>query len=179
MARRQAVLRSRGRSRQRVEWGISKMSDAVSLAANSVNVQTSSTSLLLLLDQATAPTIVRLRGDIIVQATGTATHAVLVGVGVAIVSTRAATIGPTAVPRPVTESDFSWMWHKFIHLVVKASSDTVGSVATIVRVEIDSKAMRKVLSTEEELVMVTETDNGAGNAGILFMGSLRVLVKEV
>ena len=177
MARRRQAVAGRGyRKRQRVEWGISKNTSENTVGANSVNVQTASTSLLLLLDQMTSPTIVRTRGEILLLSVGADNTVCLVGMGYAIVSSVAASVGPSAVPAPIAESDYSWLWHTFVHLKQQAVSDVNGATVSVARIVIDSRAMRKVLSTEEEPVFVVETQ-GTGN--VSFMVSIRVLVKEV
>ena len=179
MARSRGGRVTRGaRRRQRVEWGVSLNTDYVTVPANSASVQTSSASLNTLIDTMTSPTVVRVRGEILIKAQGTAADEVLVAAGIAIVSQRASSAGVIAVPRPASEADFSWLWHKFAFLEVLSGTNNLASVIGAVRVEIDSRAMRKVLSTEEELVLVVETRNIAGAASIKFAANIRVLVKQ-
>ena len=178
MARRSTGRGHVGKKRQRVEWTLSVAPATFAVGANSSSVLTSSPSLTLAIDQMTSPTLIRTRGELYIQATGSDDQEVLVGAGVCVVSTRAADVGVTAIPRPISEGDYSWLWHKFIFLKVKGSTDTKGPVAAVIRVEVDSKAMRKVLSTEEEIAFAVETNNAAGTAGILWTASFRVLLKE-
>ncbi len=179
MARRRAVAH-RGRQRQRVEWTASIQDDLLGLAANSVSILGASAGMVTAVNGMTSPTLVRCRGELLVLAgaTGTAGDDVLVGAGLCIVSERASTAGAASVPRPLSDISFSWLWHTMFMLKLKTSADEFTPDANMMRVPIESKAMRKILSDEEELIFVIETDNGAGTASILFAAQLRALFKE-
>ena len=177
MANRRPMRASRPRSR--VEWSASFNNDFVALAANSVAVVTSSNALLAALSEMTSPTVVRIRGaGIVMVESGSNTDDIMVGQGIAVVSTKAAGVGVTAVPSPLTDVSFPWMWHRFTPLRFFTTSGAVSPDAGVDRFEIDVKAMRKILSDEEELIYVVETSNGAGTAAIVFANGIRVLIKQ-
>ena len=179
MARRPAGRRGVGRRRQRVEWSGGFASDMVSVNPNSLSAITSSLGLQNALDSMTSPTLVRVRGEILVATeSGAVGDDVLVGVGKAVVSRRAAIIGTSAMPRPITDLNFSWLWHGFAMLRVLTATDDLRASLSSVRFVVDSRAMRKILSDEEELVTCLETRNAAGSASIIWSPNERVLLKE-
>ena len=180
MARRPRGRAYVGRRRQRVEWSGGFASEMVGVGANSLSAITSSVGLQNALDSMTSPTLVRVRGEILVMHSGggSVNDDVLVGVGKAVVSRRAALIGITAMPRPITDLNFSWLWHGWAMLRQVLSTENMGAVVGAVRFTVDSRAMRKILSDEEELVTCLETRNAAGSAGVLWAPNERVLLKE-
>ena len=179
MARRPRGRAFVGRKRQRVEWSGGFASDLVQVNADSLSAITSSLGLQNALDSMTSPTLVRVRGEILVMASGgTLNDDVLVGVGKAVVSRRAALIGTTAMPRPITDLNYSWLWHGFAMLRLLALSSEGFNKMSAVRFVVDSRAMRKILSDEEELVTCLETRNASGSAGVIWSPNERVLLKE-
>ena len=58
------------------------------------------------------------------------------------------------------------------------TSDETAPTLSTERIEVDSRAMRKILSQEEEVVFVLQTDNAIGSAGVEFAVNLRFLMKE-
>jgi len=176
MATRRFPTRSK---RQKVEWSGSIQNDLVAVGADATVIQTSSINLLAAMSEMTSPTIVRIRGEFYALVTGgSASDDVLVGAGICVVSTKAAGVGQTAVPSPLTDLSFPWMWH---HMSIMRQTPTPIQVAPTlqnIRIPIDCKAMRKVLSDEEELVNVVETSNAAGTATIVFAFQNRVLIKQ-
>ena len=171
MARRQAI-RNVGRKRQRVEWTAGDMEQTISLAAGNLASLGSSVIMVEAIDAMTSPTLVRVRGEILLYADGgTAGLNSLLGSGMAVVNRRASAVGTTALPRPVSDPDFSWLWHSYN--LVANFQDPRG----IVRVVIDSKSMRKILSKEEEIVFCFENNSGT-NVSIAVGLSVRILLKE-
>ena len=176
MARRQARV---GRPRQRVEWTGGHSADFTTLGANSVTALGSSIITLLAIDSMTSPTLVRVRGELVVAATGgTANGDVVIGSGIAVVNRRASIVGSSALPRPISDMDYSWLWHSMIFLKTLSTAAQIVPTVGIVRKEIDSRAMRKILSKEEELAYCFETQNDAGNATVEFAIQTRLLFKE-
>ena len=176
MARRQARV---GRPRQRVEWTGGHSADFTILGANSVTALGSSIITLLAIDSMTSPTLVRVRGEIVVAATGgTANGDVALGAGIAVVNRRASTVGSSALPRPISDMDYSWLWHSIYFLKTTATATQIVPTVGIVRDKIDSRAMRKILSKEEEIAYMFETQNDAGNATVEFAIQTRLLLKE-
>ena len=122
-------------------------------------------------------TIVRIRGSIeLLLAAATAVGDGFLGaIGIGIVSTPAFAVGITAVPTPITEIEWEgWLYHRFIqHRSSVATAGFVG--ANIQRIEIDTKAMRKI-STQEVVFMAAEFTEG-GTADMRVAAGTRMLVK--
>jgi len=178
---RRPVTRARGfKRRQRVEWGFSKNTDFKSLGTNDVNLQRASVNFQNAIEEMTSPTLIRCRGDLVVRTVGgTVTNSGLVAAGIAVVSVRAADAGSTAVPRPVDEGEFSWLWHKFMYMQHLSNADTLAPVVSVIRIEVDSRAMRKILSKEEEVVFIIQSDALQGTITYEFAINIRFLLKEV
>jgi len=124
-------------------------------------------------------TIVRTRGIIeLVQKTATAAGDGFVGAfGIGIASAAAIAVGVTAVPTPITEVEWDgWLYHQFfsVHSFgAQATLDTGGLVP--VRVDIDSKAMRKLDS--QEAVYLAFEFVVAGTASMSVFATSRMLLK--
>ncbi len=166
----------RGRApKRRVEWTGSVPIDAVGLAANSkVGIDLNQQPFI---ENLGSPTLVRTRSlfDINVGSTGTENDDVLMAVGIAVVNSNAA--GTSAsLPGPITDVGFPWLFHaskgfRFFELASAANDGTQWTSAAHWTLEVDSKAMRK-LSSEEELVLVMETIQAAGTASIQLLPHL-------
>ena len=94
-----------------------------------------------------------------------------------VVTSQAFSTGIGAMPTPITEMDWDgWLWHSFfeVHGPVVSSTE-LNSPAMAQRIEIDSKAMRK-LGLQETLFMAAEfTELGTATATIRV--GTRVLLK--
>ena len=69
-------------------------------------------------------------------------------VGIGIATVTAITAGVASVPTPITEAESdNWLWHRFFALKAGGpfitTADPGGNLSTQLRIEIDSKAMRK------------------------------------
>ena len=119
-------------------------------------------TLLSSIDFETSGTIVRARGQISIQPTSFAADENIVGAfGVGVVSVEARAVGVTAIPEPFSDADWGgWMvWTSFSYHFEFGSS--VGQqFPNSVRIDIDSKAMRKV-EPNSSLVFVVESFEGA------------------
>ena len=116
------------------------------------------TTVLSLLD---GQTIVRTRGELYLRllSSSTAQGGFQWAAGLCIVSSKAAAIGATAIPGPLTEIEWEgWFWHSqgAIKTGGPVPVDSITSVDLVQRVEIDSKAMRKI-DSEETIVGMLET----------------------
>ena len=172
-------MRHAGRRRQRVEWTGGQTAALSVLGADDSLALGSSIITILTIDNMTSPTLVRVRGELWMQAViGAVADEVVFGFGIAIVNRRASDVGSTALPRPLDEMDYSWLWHTMNFFSVQTDGGAVEPAANTFRLVIDSKAMRKVLSKEEEVVYVAQTKNIAGTAGIGFAVQTRLLFKE-
>ncbi len=108
-------------------------------------------------------TLVRLRGELLIVMRSAATlgDSMVGAFGIGIVQAPAFTAGITAVPTPITEiADENWIYHQFFNLFAAAVPVEAGNAgSSMIRVQVDSKAMRKfdsdrVLYAAIELVEV-------------------------
>ena len=125
---------------------------------------------------ATVPlTVVRIRGSILAQLDASAIdERVMVQFGIAVVSLPAATAGAGSVPSPVTEATYPFIWRGELSMSSLAEAavqpDMLGN-----RITVDTKAMRKMKSTET-LVLVAEVAASLDQGGTFdFLYSLNVL----
>ena len=128
------------------------------------------------IDFTTAGTIMRMRGSLLCHGVPDAvTDQQVVGLGLIVVSTDAATVGTTSVPGPISDPDASWAWHQFVPLQSGFSSENGSDLAAIERIELDSKAMRK-FKPNMSLVFVAQLSGGSAFAGVNLNGGFRVLL---
>ncbi len=121
-------------------------------------------------------TILRMRGEILFYLDGAAdTSRQVIAAAIGLISTDAFTLGSTAFPDPLADVGFPWLWYSAVSL--SNDLDSVGDVidaAVAVRLQVDSKAMRKV-KPDETLVVVFQTST-AITTTVIRQGQLRVLV---
>ena len=132
-------------------------------------------------------TLVRVRGEFVAflgsaSAAGTGYRGAL---GIGITDATAFGIGVTAMQVPLDDEEWDgWLYHRFFYLyageamaAAAVSTQTLQSVATggALRLEVDSKAMRK-LKTEDVLFAVIQVVE-EGTAAMRFIMRSRVLVK--
>ena len=122
-------------------------------------------------------TVLRTRGDLLIAAIPDAsTDSDVVGLGMAIVTDNARAAGGTSLPGPINdESSDVWFWHRYVPL--DAVSLTAGDPTAItlnVRVEIDSKAMRKLVADQDAVLMAELVSGAFQNVAIL--GGIAVLL---
>ena len=125
------------------------------------------------------PTIARVRGQIMVQMDRSAEVSedkVLVGMGLFLAEARQVAVGVTAMPLPITSSDFSWMWY---HVSCLSSPTTLtedeGNGQRFERIVIDNKAMRKA-GPNQVLVFVIEAFTITGAPDVEVFGHMRFLL---
>ena len=125
-------------------------------------------------------TIVRMRGH--VQSFLTTAAAAGDGFsgawGIGLVTAAAFAVGITAMPGPITESDWDgWLWHSFfdLHVITTTLADGVNAGGVFALAVIDSKAMRKF---DEDMVVFGATEVvERGTAAIETNADTRMLVK--
>jgi len=102
-----------------------------------------------------------------------------VGLGICIVSGDAFGIGVTAVPTPLTDIAWDgWLWHKIVSPMFGFSvteGENTGPISQV-RVDIDSKAMRKQKETDVQIGVI-EALGEVGTATLSFVADTRVLDK--
>ena len=127
-----------------------------------------------------ALTIVRIRGELTawLEVVGTIGDGFArVGAGIGIVTVDAFDIGPTAMPGPVTDPDWSgWMWVEYVGAMVGASVTEEFKGLAQHRFVIDTKAMRKIRPNEVVFGMF-ETISEVGAATLSFASNTRMLAK--
>ena len=96
----------------------------------------------------------------------------IVGLGMMVVTEKAAALGITAVPTPFTdESDDGW----FVYATAVAVADTTnGRAASAVRIDFDSRGQRKV---EDGQTMVVVLENSSAADGASYVLKFRQLIK--
>ena len=166
------------RTRRPTFWVASNQAGFTTLAANTSAVVTMITEATL--EETPNPTHVRCRGQLDVHASaGAAGDSVRWSAGLMYVDARAAAIGVTAIPRPISDgSSDGWLWIVTGFLNIGSLSSLEDSFGgTWDRIIVDSKAMRKV-GKNEVLVVAYETSAAAGTGGAEFSLGIRVLFKR-
>ncbi len=122
--------------------------------------------------QYTNPTLVRTRGQLVLNSLGSAgVSADCYGAAALIAwSDRDDTI-PATPPRPVGDPDLDWLWHNYFYMT---GGQTLASGYQQRDIMIDSKAMRKLGADQGVLlcIQVLSTTSAVGGFGI------RCLIKE-
>ena len=106
-------------------------------------------------------TILRTRGNLVVEATpDAATDSDILGLGLAVLSQNAITVGGASVPGPINDGGFDFFWYQLVCLSAGGAT-AVGSANILCNriIEIDSKAMRK-LGTEQGIALIAEIASG-------------------
>ena len=126
------------------------------------------------------PTLVRIRGDLIVQMTvssGTPGRCVA---GLGIIVVRASALAVPAVPSPLAQGDSDWVWWTSVGLNLQGGSvgsPNIDGNTISHRVIVDSKAMRKI-KPNEAIVFVTENVVVSSTQTVDVLGGLRLLLKR-
>jgi len=179
------LARSRGRgfpsrgstSRRRTGWEEGPFTDA-RLALSAAGATGWSIGQTSLVD---GLTIARIRGSFaffLDTATSDNDGFLSLAVGIGIVTTPAFLVGITAMPSPLTEIEWEgWMYHKLVSGVYRADQvDELGNAGSSeVRVDIDTKAMRK-LDSEETVFGAVELGLETGTATGIFSAHTRMLI---
>ncbi len=99
-----------------------------------------------------------------------------IGFGIGVFSTDAVTLGATALPDPLGEPEYPWVWWSEIDLecFVAAGQEAWGVGRQLL--EIDSKAMRKVKPGQSVLIVGQIGNLTGAPVTIIKFGQLRVLI---
>jgi len=137
----------------------------------------------VVLDKDEESTIVRIRGQILARLvlSTAAGDGMSFAVGLGLVNSQAFTAGAGSVPGPGTDPDWGgWLWHQYFYVYGTAAQslgqDTARNANSDVRIEIDSKAMRK-MDSNQTLFGMFEVQAEAGTATVRLLADTRVLVK--
>ena len=132
-------------------------------------------------------TIVRTRGELLLflSTADGVTSGFHGAFGIAKVTAQAVAIGVTAVPGPVTDDDWDgWLYHRFFALsaadvatstLANSGPLQMAAAAASLRMEIDSKAMRKISENESVIGVLEATEIGVST--LRMFGNTRLLVK--
>jgi len=164
-----------GNDRQRVSWD-NIPAFLLNLTANGTQVGTG------FLGATAAFTVRRVRSTItlILEGSLSAGDDVSIGIGLAVISSDAAAAG--AVPDPLGNSDYPWLWWRSQRLFMPGASTNAtwvnpgGWGPACVQIEVDSKAQRR-MKPLESLVWAIQYSNTTGNPPVsAFFGVSRVLL---
>ncbi len=117
-------------------------------------------------------TVIRMLGEYVIapNSAPTAADRVKITVGLAKVSSDAATLGATALPDPAGDPDFPWLYWAEHSMFYPTTSLTGLSDSEVVRRPFDIRSMRKFASSEA-LVFVFQYADISGAPPIRFLGS--------
>ncbi len=123
-------------------------------------------------------TILRMRGyvQVSLDATKQVDDRVLVTFGLAIMSTDAFLLGPTSFPDPADEPEFPWLWWAQMQLEAYVTAGEEAWGMTAQRLEVDSKAMRKVKPGQSLVWVAQKSDTAGAVVSNLVFGETRVLI---
>ena len=162
--------------RRKMTWGVGPRQVPLDLTAAGATLWSLGSQSLL-----NDTTVTRIRGELsmvlsVVTTIGDGFDRV--AVGICNVTENAFNAGVTAVPAPIGDVGWDgWIWHRWFASFRGASVTELGvSPMEAVRVEIDSKAMRKVHQTDF-LIGVVELGAETGAATLQFSAETRVLDK--
>ncbi len=127
------------------------------------------------LEAGTALTLMRMRGRCFAQLDATAVdERVIVSVGAIVASADAIAAGTGSLPGPDSDGDDEWIWHGNL-LLSSGAEAAVNTNSLFDRLEIDSKAMRK-LKQNQAIVLVGEVAFSLDQGGTFdFMYGARFL----
>ncbi len=167
MARKSGFIYRAGQRRRETQW----LDSPIGVFTTMGSAQAVLLASLTTVEKALRPfTIVRTRGWLSVRSDQqAAVENFAMGFGIAVVSDQAVAVGVTAVPTPTTD-DESDAW--YIHRIVQ-STNVVDAGASILGLELDSRAMRKV---EEGYDIAMSIENPLAT-GVVVSAYVRTLVK--
>ena len=125
-------------------------------------------------------TIARIRGELVMwievaTAVGDGYRRVYAGIGIA--SNDAFAVGASALPSPLLDPGWSWLWFHAGGAIVALETTEVGrGPLAAVRIPIDTKAMRKIGDNETVFAAVA-ADTEIGTATLTFSFTTRMGIK--
>ena len=118
-------------------------------------------------------TVMRSRGQVLGSIDGAVDgDAVSVAVGLIIADDDAVAAGVASIPSPASDMEAEWLWHGF--LLLKAQGTSTDQPGLTARLEIDSKAMRRVKSNTQ-CVFAAAPVSLAGTPAVDILVGLRSL----
>ena len=171
MANRRFVTRSRKRV---MSWQGQNI-DTVNLTSG--NPQFTTVISEAVLEQFPTPTLVRVRGRLLVliDASSTSTNFGIVTMGMIVVT--AAALAGSAVPSPLMDVGSDWLWWDVGTIGEGAPSTETGRIFGVDRIAVDSKAMRKIGLNQVVIFVAELTPCDSGTIVANICGNLRFLLK--
>jgi len=164
--------------RRRSEWGLGPGGSAITQLTGTGSVFLGSGIV-----SSTLPiTVVRIRGELLLfLSSATAALDGYTGAfGIGRVATSAFSAGITAVPTPVAEQSWEgWLYHRYFSITAatpmdgQAATDTdvLNNVTAALRIEVDTKAMRKLEEDEQTIYAALEAVEVGGATLKMFFDS--------
>ena len=131
------------------------------------------------LENIPSPTIVRIRGRILVRETtaGAATTRGTIAIGIKLATASAIVAGIGSIEDPLTGIGSDWIWWDTLGLsALDSGLGDTNSDVTFERIVIDSKAMRKV-GNNMGLVIVAQHTAFVSTQTVQITGGVRILLK--
>ena len=170
----------RGAQRRQTAWGVGPSTGGTSGGAQSTGASGQILFTNGILPSVEGVTLIRTRGELLIRlSTAAAVNDGFHGAfGIGLAKGTAFTAGVGSVPMPIAEEEGEdWIYHRFFSLLAQDANVTNGggAMSAVLRIEVDSKAMRK-FGTDDALYGALEvTEVGAATVNINF--NSRVLVK--
>ena len=173
MARSRGFLRDRGsrRPNRLTSWDLGPG------GTSSVSISSTSSTFLGSFVSPTQDglTVIRTRGELLIFLTAASAqdNGITGAFGIGLATAAALTVGATAVPTPITEQDWDgWIYHRYFSLTAAAAiaasaaeaPELVHPVTAALRLEVDSKAMRKVVEEDGLYAIIEVVESGTAVA---------------
>ena len=178
MARARRQVQRSNRPARGVEWarGFTVQTTVIGAAGASSAAAFDISAVFPFIAAAVSPTIVRIRGCLVIGADLTAGIGMW-SAGFVKVSAKAFGVGITAIPIPAVD-DADWQWYMACGIGDAAAIATSQPANDMSIVEIDSKSMRRYEQDDEHLVFVFANNTGIAGDDISFRLGFSILVKE-
>jgi len=170
--RRGSPARGQVRSRRNTDWGVGPQSVQQTVSADITFIWTSGTTPSINF------TLIRTRGvlTIVLTASASALDGFRGASGIYMMTEDAFAVGDSAALDPLDDANADmWLWHSFWD--VRGGIGSANDVAQVVRIEIDSKAMRKDFDPERVMVGVTQAVE-VGTATLVHNADTRQLLMQ-
>ncbi len=153
--------------------------DWFGIAQSASGLTGSTTVLLAALISLQAQTVIRMIGEYVISPTPGGTFVagdrVEIALGIAVVSSDAAALGSTAMPDPIGDEAYPWLFWASHKLIFAGASPGGDEITAHVRRSFDIKSMRK-MKADQDLVLVAQYVDLVGAPPITVdTGTVRVL----
>ena len=161
--------------KRRMFWLGATGTTSVTTAVPTTQVVVSEASL----EQIPNPTLVRVRGEMIIHPSviGAAGATAVIGAGLIIVTAKALAGGVAALPIPITDIGSDWLYHRMSLIDVQSAITVEDGITQNVRFEVDNKAMRK-FDLNQVLAINVEAQGLASTMTVELTWALRLLFKS-